>query len=168
MSGARASVYVETTVIGHLVGHMRSNALVAARQRATRAWWLNATDSYRLLVSEMVIKECAEGDARAAAERLAALDALPVVRSSAPATELALRLVASGGVPASEPQDAAHISLAAVSGVDYSLTWNFKHIANPATRGKIESTCLKAGFRPPLICTPADLLGDDRDQPTGD
>lgn len=63
-------------------------------------------------------------------------------------------------VPATEPRDALHISLAAVNGVQFLATWNFKHIANANVRGLIEQTCRNAGFPPPIICTPEELLGE--------
>ena len=63
----------------------------------------------------------------------------------------------AGAIPATEPRDALHISLATVNGLEYVVTWNFKHIANAATREKIEQVCRGAGFEPPIICTPDEL-----------
>ncbi len=67
------------------------------------------------------------------------------------------QLIAGRAIPETEPRDAAHISLAAVNGIEYLVTWNFKHIANPAIRALIESLCRRAGYVPPLICTPDEL-----------
>ena len=36
-----------------------------------------------------------------------------------------------GIVPVKAAEDALHIAVATVSGVDYPLTWNCRHIANP-------------------------------------
>jgi len=60
-------------------------------------------------------------------------------------------------VPRTEPRDAVHISLAAVNGLEYLVSWNFKHIVNPTTRAAIERVCRDAGFVPPIICTPDEL-----------
>jgi hypothetical protein len=54
--------------------------------------------------------------------------------------------------------DAVHIAVAAVNGVDYLVTWNCKHIANPASRGTIEAVCRAAGYVPTAICTPPELI----------
>jgi hypothetical protein len=59
----------------------------------------------------------------------------------------------------SEPRDAFHIAIAAVNGVNYLLTWNYKHIANATLRGRIEQICRDAGYEPPTICTPDELMG---------
>ena len=153
----QSTVYVETTVIGHLVGRILADPVVAGRQTVTRQWWPTATKIHRLLVSRLVADECGAGDAEAAAERLAVLDSLEFLAASVEADELAAQLIAGHAIPITEPRDAAHISLAAVHEVDYLVTWNFKHIANPATREAIESICRSAGYRPPIICTPDEL-----------
>jgi hypothetical protein len=45
-----------------------------------------------------------------------------------------------------------------VHGMDYLLSWNCKHIANAGLRGNIEALCRSAGFEPPVICTPLELI----------
>jgi hypothetical protein len=153
----KPTVYVETTVIGHLVGRILADPAVAGRQTVTRDWWPTATKNYRLFVSRLVADECGAGDAEAAAERLAVLDSLDFLAASVGADELAKLLISGQAIPATEPRDAAHISLAAVNGIEYLVTWNFKHIANATTRAAIESVCRAAGFDPPVICTPDEL-----------
>ncbi len=61
-------------------------------------------------------------------------------------------------VPESEPRDAAHIALAAVHGLTYLVTWNFKHILNPHLQRRIGDNCRESGFTPATICTPEQLL----------
>jgi hypothetical protein len=61
-------------------------------------------------------------------------------------------------IPAKARIDAFHIAMASVHGIQFLLTWNCKHIANPEHRPKIERACRDRGMEPPLICTPFDLL----------
>ncbi|MEM8943714.1 MAG: type II toxin-antitoxin system VapC family toxin [Planctomycetota bacterium] len=152
------TVYLETTVIGHLIGRIHSDPLVAGKQIATRKWWDEASSRFQVFVSELVANECAAGDTEAATKRLELLAELQHLTASLQAELLAQQLIASHAIPSTEPRDAVHISLAAVHGIEYLLTWNFKHIANPSTRNNIESTCEMAGFRPPIICTPEALM----------
>jgi hypothetical protein len=63
------TVYVETTVIGHIAARQQSDIVVAARQLTSQRWWA-ARDGYRLFVSQIVVDECAAGDAVAATESL--------------------------------------------------------------------------------------------------
>jgi len=48
--------------------------------------------------------------------------------------------------------------IASVWNIDYLLTWNCKHIANPAMRRMIERVLRDAGTTPPIICTPQELI----------
>lgn len=72
--------------------------------------------------------------------------------------DVANRLLLARAVPAKALIDAIHIALTAVSRVDYLLTWNSRHIANAAARGKIEQACRAAGLQAPVICTPEELM----------
>lgn len=47
--------------------------------------------------------------------------------------------------------------------VEFIVTWNFKHILNPRLQGKIADTCRDEGYRPPVICTPQQLLESEDD-----
>ncbi len=86
---AEPTIYVETTVIGHLVGRILGDPVVAGRQTITREWWQKATKNCRLFVSRLVADECGAGDTEAAAERLAVLDSLEFLAASAGAAQLA-------------------------------------------------------------------------------
>jgi len=157
------TVYIETTVIGHLAGRLRSNAAIATRQQLTRGWWAEAQSQFRFLISQIVLDECAAGDPVAASERLAIADSLPLLDITEVIRELADELMARGAIPPSEPRDSLHVAISAVYGVNYLATWNFKHIANATMRGRIESVCRDAGFEPPIICTPEEMAGSETD-----
>jgi len=155
---SKPTVYVETTVIGHIAARQQADIIVAARQLSSQRWW-DLRDRYRLVVSQIVVDECAAGDSSAATDRLSLIRDLSVLAVSAEAKQLAEGLILNRGIPASEPRDALHISLAAVNGIEYLVTWNFRHIANAQTRTAIERICRTHGYVPPLICSPDELLG---------
>lgn len=154
----RPTAYIETTVIGHLVGRMLTDPIVAGRQAVTRLWGPTAISEYRLFVSKVVADECAVGDPDVARERLEVLDSLEFLATSPAVDQLARKLIEEFAVPKTEPRDAVHISLAAANGLKYLVSWNFKHIVNPTTRSAIERVCRDAGFVPPMICTPDELM----------
>lgn len=153
------TVYIETTVVGHLAMRLQRDPIVAGRQLVTREWWGEASDRFRLFVSDLVIEECEAGDRIAAAERLKFIEGIEVLQPSAAAGELAAKLIAEFAIPANEPRDALHVAISAVNGIQYLVTWNFKHIANVATRDSIEQACRDFGCEPPKICTPDELMG---------
>jgi predicted nucleic acid-binding protein len=157
----KPTVYIETTVIGYLTSRVRSDVTVAGHQHTTREWWATAADRFQLVASQLVVQECTAGDADASKERRDALQDLQLLQTTPEAEALANALLADHAVPTSHPEDALHIALATVNGVEYLVTWNFRHIANAAVRSDIERVCRGAGYEPPVICTPEELLESD-------
>ncbi len=151
------SVYIETTVSGHIVGRQQSDTIVAARQLSSRRWW-EIRERYRI-VSQIVIDECSAGDTFAAGERLQLIDGIQVLAVSANARNLAGQLMARHGIPESEPRDALHISIAAVKMDTILAGVEFRHIANADTRATIAQICRDCGYIPPSICSPDEFLG---------
>jgi hypothetical protein len=70
---------------------------------------------------------------------------------------VAEKLIAQGAIPVNSEEDALHIGLAASAGIDYLLTWNFKHINNAQTKTKIVSVVESHGFACPILCSPEEL-----------
>ena len=131
--------------------------VLAAHQQITRDWW-STRDTFEMFVSQFVLDEASAGDATAADRRVAVLCDLVLLDLTPDATLLAAELVRGGGVPQKAKIDALHIAVAAVHGMDYLVTWNCTHIANATMRGRIEAICRRAGFDPPVICTPLELV----------
>jgi len=105
-----------------------------------------------------VVQEASGCDPTAAKRRVAAIEGLSELAVSEEAELLAARLLADAALPEKAKTDALHIAVATVHGIDYLLTWNCKYIANAAMRSKIEAICRAAGYEPPVICTPLELM----------
>ena len=153
-------VYIETSVVSYLTGRTSTDTIVAAHQKLTHKWWDERASRFDLLISELVYTEAAAGDREAAAARLQAVSALGILTVSEQAVSLSQLLVSKGPIPQEHAADALHIAIAAVNGMDYLLTWNCKHLANAAHRGRIESLVEEAGCACPVICTPEELMED--------
>ncbi len=157
------TIYVETTIFGYLTARPTNNVVAAARQQVTQTWWATRRDAFSLFVSELVLEEAADGDPEAAERRLAIARHLPLVNVTERALALAPSLQALARLPARAGADALHIALAAVHGMDYLLTWNLRHIANAELRPPLERACRIQGYRPPILCTPDELMGETND-----
>ncbi|MBI4567467.1 MAG: type II toxin-antitoxin system VapC family toxin [Planctomycetes bacterium] len=157
----RRTVYLETSVIGYASSLPSRDLVAAARQRITRDWFANHAEAFDLYVSQLVIDEIAAGDKTAAGRRIDVIESVPVLALTGAAARLAGVLVSSGAIPPTAAEDALHIAVAAVHGIDYILTWNCRHIANAVLRPDIERACRKAGFEAPVICTPEELINDN-------
>ena len=154
------TAYVETTIPSYLTAWPSRDVVRAGEQQLTHDWWARR-DEYELRVSSLVLLECGAGDPTAAAARLAALDGIPVLAQTTEADSLAAALLREVPLPARAASDAFHIAVAAVNGVAYLVTWNCTHIANATLRPRIEAVCRQAGYEPPVICTPQELLGGE-------
>ena len=104
------------------------------------------------------LAEAARGDAHAAAQRLKVLDGIPLLKVSSQARDLGKLLVQELAIPTKAIEDAYHVAVAAVQGMDYLITWNCTHIANLQMQRKIERICIDAGYVPAVIGTPEELL----------
>ncbi len=153
----KPTVYVKTSVLGHLTSSLQRDVGVAGRQHTTREWWKTAFDRFELFTSRLVLQECADGGQQAAQNRIEALAGLRLLPTTSEAELLAQDFIAGHAVPETEPEDALHIALAAAHGVQFLVTWNCRHIANAVVRPAIERICRSAGYEPPVICTPEEL-----------
>jgi hypothetical protein len=157
------TVYVETTVIGNIAGRPHPDPVIAARQQITRNWWAIAPRRCRLFTSQLTWDECGNGEPDAAADRLEIIRPVELLDTTDEAKALARALTNRLAVPPSQPRDALHISIAAVHCVEFIVTWNFKHTLNPHLQTKIAEVCRDEGYRPPVICTPQELLESEDD-----
>ena len=153
----KPAAYIETSVISYLAARPSRDVVVAAYQEVTREWWRDAPDRFDLVASELVVTESAAGDTDAARARLQVLESVTLVNVTDESEELTRLLLDLGAVPRQAAADAAHIAIAVTNGVDYLVTWNFRHIANATMRLQIERVCRQAGYEPPVICTPNEL-----------
>lgn len=152
------SVYIETTVVSYFTARPSRDLVVAARQEASRQVWPLLVSEYESFVSALVREEAAKGDAEQALLRLRAIDPFPVLDVDAAAQALAVDIIEGKGIPEECPDDAVHIAVAAVNGIDALVTWNFTHLNNPFTRMMIRHIVENAGYRCPEICSPDELL----------
>lgn len=156
----KPSIYIETSVVSYLVAEPSINIVTAARQALTRQWWDEKRHDYELHISEFVVSEAASGDPLMANRRLAALSGIAEIQLTGAATDLAEMLIEEGPLPAKAALDALHIAVAVAGGMEFLVTWNFRHLANATMRGQIERKCRLRGFEPPIICTPEELSGE--------
>lgn len=132
-----------------------------SRVFASWRWWREAPGRFQPVASEPVVTEAGAGDSEAARARVEALESASLLGISEEAEALTRKPLDEGAAPHRAAADAAHIAIAVTNGVDDPVTWNFRHIANAAMRTAIERICRQAGYEPPVICTPNELLGTD-------
>lgn len=153
-------VYVETSVLSYLTARPSKDPLTVSRQRITIDWWATRS-AFEAHVSEVVLSEASMGDKTYAGRRVDAAKDLLVLTATDESEKLTRALLKAAALPRKAAVDAIHVAIATVYGMDYLVTWNCAHIANAVMRPRIEAVCRRAGFDPPIICTPEELrLGE--------
>ena len=152
-----ASVYIESSVISYLTARPSRDIVTAARQAITLDWWQNQRQKYEIYISALVEEEISAGDPVAAAQRTQSVSSIPSVAVSPEAQVIAANLIASKAVPPNCVEDAMHIAIAAAQGIEYLLTWNFKHINNAVTKSLIVNVIEASGYVCPILCSPEEL-----------
>jgi hypothetical protein len=153
-------VYIETTIVSYLSAWPSRDVVRIGHQQTTRDWWNNERTRFELVSSQLVLIECSAGDPAAAAGRLALLKDLPLLDVEETAMKLADALVSKGAIPDVALRDALHVGICATNGLEYLLTWNFKHLANAQMQDSIIEVCEVHGYKSPVICTPEALFAE--------
>ncbi len=153
------TVYIETSVVSYLTARPTADLLAAACQKVTLDWWETQRSRFDLYASAVTVQEVGRGDRNARARRLAALTDIPLLPITKSVGALATALLQGRALPDKAANDALHLAVAPVHGVDYLLTWNYRHLDNAETRPAIRDICAQNGHAAPEICTPRELMG---------
>jgi hypothetical protein len=81
-----------------------------------------------------------------------------VVSASQESEELRLAYLSAAVVGPASSNDAAHIGIATVVGVDLVVSWNFKHIVHFEKIAGYEGVNLLSGYRSPRIYSPREVV----------
>lgn len=154
----KASVYIETSVVSYLAARPSGDLMIAACQQITTRWWDLSRKSYDIVTSDLVVVESSQGDDQTAQRRLNLLRGIRAIEVSEETWRLAETLLGKGAMPKKAQADALHIAVAAMHDITYLLTWNCRHINNPATKPHIREICRTQGYACPEICTPFEIM----------
>lgn len=116
--------YVETTIPSYFVARTSRDLLLAVDQESIQEWWELYRHKYDLFISEAVLEEASDGDTDFAAKRLAALEGLPRIRTTAEVDALVAHFLEEQIIPPAVAADAVHLALATAHRMDFLLTWN--------------------------------------------
>ena len=155
----KRSVYLETSIVSYYTARPSRDLVIAAWQEVTHEMWPVLQTDFDRYISALVIQEASRGDKEAAERRLNTLSGIPVLELTDQARELANSLITSGAIPGTSEEDALHIAVASLNGMEFLLTWNFSHINNAFKKSRIIKAIEGHGFVPPEICSPEELVG---------
>lgn len=154
------TIYIETSILGHLTARPSQNVILIANMEITRQWWEDHKHKFDLYISQIVLDEVAQGDQEIANKRLELVKDFPLLNIDQSAKNLALTFLNQSNLPPKASDDALHIAIATIYELDYLLTWNCKHIANAQIQRKLAQISLDFGYKLPILCTPYELIGE--------
>ena len=152
--------YIETTIVSYLVARPSRDLVLSAHQQVTREWWENERVNYHCIASEEVVREAMLGDTGMAQARIKLLDEVQIVGITAEVEAMAATFMATGALPPTMRPDATHLAAATLSGADYLLTWNCRHLANAHVLRRLQKEAERRGWQLPGVCTPLELMGE--------
>jgi hypothetical protein len=128
-----------------------------ARRLHTREWWDAERKHFDLWASKVGEAELSDGAYPRQAECVKMIRRLPYLPISSEVTDLLEELLERKLVPPNKPGDAAHLTISTSHQIDYLLTWNYAHMANPVVQKGLESLCEKIDLVVPLIVSPESI-----------
>lgn len=151
-----ATVYIETTIPSAFVT-TRPDPASRYRRDRTRDWWSNQCRRYEAWISDAVWMELGQGDWPGKEEALELVGQIRRLAIDEEVVAIARRYVSEKLVPAGLGGDALHLAIACVHEVDFLLTWNIRHLANPNKLDHLTIINRRLGLLTPHIVTPESL-----------
>jgi hypothetical protein len=151
-----ATVYLDASFVSACVTN-RTDAKSTVRRETSREWWDTQRSAHELFLSQEVIRELSDPSFLQRDEALSLISVLPLLDINAEVKGVAEIFVGEYLMPAPAVGDAIHGAACAIYGVQYLLSWNVRHLANPNKTKHLQAICRRLGLVPPQIITP-DLL----------
>ena len=158
--GNRPKVYLETSFLFYLTGRETEDIKVATDQAYTRKWWVEEGPKCDLYTSQFVLSESRGRDSDLVQKREAKIAQTHILADDERVSAIAEALLSGFALPVKEVTDAQHIAIAALAGMDYLLSWNCRHLANPQTYPITRKIVESFGLCCPVIQTPRSYLED--------
>lgn len=149
----KPTLYLDTNIISTLY-YDGADINGLARRMATRDWWDTERRGFEVFASIVTEQELEEGVYGHQAECLRLVRRLKYVPITGEVRRLATVFLNQRLVPPNKPGDAAQLAVAVGHRMDYLLTWNYAHLANPATQARGEAIVAILGLRMSWLVSP--------------
>ena len=150
-------VYVETSVWGMML----ENQPRALREPTKQFLRQCAEGIFVPYISTVVLQEIALAEASAAAQMVAEINKLTplALEPSEESEELADAYLEAGIIPLKKRDDARHVAIATVAGLEIVVSWNHRHLANERKSDLYNAVNRLAGYEQVLaIHTPFEVM----------
>lgn len=152
----KPSVYLDTSIVSALWYEGADVAMLARRLR-TSEWWDLERRHFAVCASAFGEAELRAGSFPRQAECLRMVRRLRFLSVTAAVRKVVDEILRHGLVPPNKAADAAHLAISAVHGIDYLLTWNYAHMANPVVQARLEKLCETLKLVAPFMVSPESI-----------
>ena len=153
-------VYLETGFFSACVSR-RTDTASAYRRIRSVDWMDQQAHRFSLCISAEVIAELSHQDFPFSREALALTQGIALLDITTEVVQIATSLIQERVMPGPLRGDAIHVAVAAYHKVEYILSWNVKHLANPNKRVHLAHVLGSSARVAPQIVTPDALETDD-------
>jgi predicted nucleic acid-binding protein len=166
VADGKLKLYFDTTIPNYLfvkesLDDTEAARLILERHGATCLLWERcAAEEYDVFVSDVFDRElraCPEPKLGRMREKMVSVKMGQLLESDE-VLALAAEYARSGVLLPKDYNDCLHIAYAVVNGCDVILSWNFRHIVNDTTRGKVKVVNAVSRYNEILIVSPDDFL----------
>jgi len=155
--GPARKVYIETSVWGMTL----DDQPWALRQPTNEFLRQCAAGLFLPYISSVVADEIALAPAAQAAQMMQEINRLApaILNLSEESEQLAQKYLQAGVIPAKKQDDARHVAIATVAGLEIVVSWNHRHLANERKRALFNEVNRLAGYEQVLIIhTPFEVM----------
>jgi predicted nucleic acid-binding protein len=153
----KRSVYIETSIPAYYY-ETREGIKIESWRESTRHWWKRYRHLYQLVTSDAVLIELEAGDHPNKSHKLKLLDNVERLAILPIIDDIVARYIENKVVPDDAGGDAYHLAMASFYNIDFLLTWNCKHLANPNKFKHIHVINARLELSTPILCTPEQLV----------
>src|SRR5262249_20309966 len=125
-----AAVYLDCSFVSACITD-RTDALSLSRRQISREWWEAQKDKHELFVSQEVLNELSSPQFARSKEALELICDVPLLEIDQEVQGVAEVLVKELVMPGPAVGDAVHVAVCSVNDIEYPLSWNVRHLANP-------------------------------------
>ncbi len=157
----KKTVYIETTVPS-AYATKRTDPHALARRHDTREWWRTQRPDYECFISQEVLAELDAGDFPGRREALELVGDMPLLEINDEVQAIAEVYVRDKLMPGpAGGGDSLHLAIASYHEVDFLLTWNIRHLANPNKVEHLVALNRRLALITPAILTPDMLWAEE-------
>lgn len=149
----KLKIYLDTSVISALFDDRNPE-----RKNLTENFF-KEIHNFEPYISEVTVAEIEHTMSETLRSEMQAIIAhIPILPLNEDVESLAEKYIQHGAIPKNYAEDAYHIAIAVICGMEFVLSWNFKHLVRKKTRDIVKMVNTLNNLKNIEIITPAELL----------